>query len=199
MITLCMDTSHQFLVLAILEDDKVLASVSEICLKKQSEFIFPRLISLFDKVHLTPEDVNQVVITKGPGSYTGIRIAMTIAKVFCSRKEIPLYTLSSLQLIAGKMANCRVLLDARSGRAYTGLYHHGILEGDIQVSTLEEIQVLLKENEILLGDGHLLGREDYYPDMPSSFLALKDQWEKVEHIHTLTPEYLKKSEDYMVK
>ena len=44
MITLCMDTSHVFLVLGIIEDDRVIASVQKECWKKQSEEIFPQLI-----------------------------------------------------------------------------------------------------------------------------------------------------------
>ena len=111
MITLCMDTSHIYLVLALIRDDQVIARVQEECWKKQSEEIFPQLIGMMKKVQLEPEDIDQIVISEGPGSYTGVRIAMTVAKVISALRRLPLYTVGTLQLYAGR-EDCRVLLDA---------------------------------------------------------------------------------------
>ena len=117
MITLCMDTSHIYLVLALIRDDQVIARVQEECWKKQSEEIFPQLIGMMKKVQLEPEDIDQIVISEGPGSYTGVRIAMTVAKVVSALRKLPLYTIGTLQLYAGR-EDCRVLMDARGKRAY---------------------------------------------------------------------------------
>lgn len=95
MITLCMDTSHVFLALALIRDDTLIASVCEQCWKRQSEEIFPKLIAMCEDAGVTPDDISQVVISKGPGSYTGVRIAMTVAKVLCAMKNIPLYTVGT--------------------------------------------------------------------------------------------------------
>lgn len=198
MITLCMDTSQQFLVLVLLKDYKIEAQSSTTCFKKQSETIFPELIRLCDSVSIQPEDIDEIVITKGPGSYTGVRIAMTIAKVFCTMKKIPCYTLGTLQLYSGKSDDCFVLLDARSKRAYFANYKSGQLIGDIAAYPIDEIQQKL-DNRPVFGDTSLIGREDNYPDLAQSFLDLKDSWELVENIHCLVPEYLKSSEEYLVK
>ena len=114
MITLAMDTSHVFLVLALIKDDQLVDSVQKKCWKRQSEEIFPCLMDMMDRNGLKPDDIDAMVITEGPGSYTGVRIAMTIAKVFCVMKEKPLYTIGTLQLFAGRR-NGRVILDARGG------------------------------------------------------------------------------------
>ena len=122
-----MDTSHVYLVLALIKDDQLIAKYSAECWKKQSEEIFVRLIEMCEKVNVTPEMIDQICISKGPGSYTGVRIAMTVAKVFCAMKNVPLYTIGTLQLYAGNRS-CRVIMDARS-------------KGHIQMSLKTEIRL----------------------------------------------------------
>jgi tRNA threonylcarbamoyladenosine biosynthesis protein TsaB len=77
-----------------------------------------------DAAGLKPMDIDQCVITDGPGSYTGVRIAMTVAKVMCAMRSLPLYTLGTLQLYAGR-ETCTVLLDARGKRAYAASFENG--------------------------------------------------------------------------
>lgn len=195
MITLCMDTSHVFLVLALIQDDKVIAKTQLQCWKKQSEELFPELAKLMDSVSLQPEDIDSVVITEGPGSYTGVRIAMTVAKVFCAMREIPIYTIGTLQLYAG-LETCRVILDARGQRVYTGVFQNGKTLSGPEVVAIDDLP---KESLQIIGDGHLLNKEDVYPDLAENFLKLKDEWTKAENVHFVKPEYLKSNESYLVK
>ena len=127
MITLCMDTSTQYLVIALIRDDQIVAKFQEKCWKKQSEELFPRLMDLMKEAGLEPEDIGQVVVSEGPGSYTGVRIAMTVAKVFCAMRNLPIATVGTLQLFAGMEPRARVVLDARGGRVYTAVYEYGVL------------------------------------------------------------------------
>ena len=193
MITLCMDTSHTWLVIGLIKDDQVIGKVQEKCWKKQSEELFPRLTALMNDCHLQPEDIDQIVISKGPGSYTGVRIAMTVAKVFCAMADKPIYTVSTLLLYAGKK-NCRVVTDARGKRVYTCLF--------FDCKALEEERAVEIENlEIgdvnIVGDGALVGRQDEWPDIVDNFLELKDEWEKHDNVHLVVPEYLKSSASYL--
>lgn len=193
---LCMDTSTGFLAIGIIADDRVAAGMQEVCWKKQSEEIFPSLNKLLSECGLSAQDIDGIVISRGPGSYTGVRIAMSIAKVWAAVKRIPLYTVSTLQLYAGRCRNCRVLVDARGGRAYTALYDNGDVIGTEEVLEIDEIHA---ENETVIGDGHLIGRDDVQPDICANFLALKDLWVRSENVHTLVPEYLKPAAAYLVK
>ena len=197
MITLCMDTSHVYLVLALYKDDQLIASDCEECWKKQSEKIFPKLIAMCEEAKISADDITQVVISKGPGSYTGVRIAMTVAKVFCALKNIPLYTVGTLQLYAGNRS-CRVIIDARSKRAYTNVYEEGNALGEDSVKDCEEIRSEY-HGETVIGDGHLIGLEDVWCNIAENFMIVKDKWEKQENVHLTVPEYLKPSEAYMLK
>jgi tRNA threonylcarbamoyladenosine biosynthesis protein TsaB len=196
MITLCIDTSHTWLLLGLIQDDRMLAKVQEPCWKKQSEEIFPKLIKMMDEQKLEPENIDQIVISEGPGSYTGVRIAMTIAKVFCAMRDLPLYTVGTLQLYAG-MEKCRVITDARGKRVYTCTYENGRATGRLEAVEIAELSI--DPNEKVIGDGELVGRENVWPDIAENFLALQKEWKKAENVHLVVPEYLKPSESYLVK
>lgn len=193
MITLCMDTSHTWLVIGLIKDDQVIGKVQEKCWKKQSEELFPRLTALMNDCHLQPEDIDQIVISKGPGSYTGVRIAMTVAKVFCAMADKPIYTVSTLLLYAGKK-NCRVVTDARGKRVYTCLFFDGKALEEERAVEIENLEI---DDVNIVGDGALVGRQDEWPDIVDNFLELKDEWEKHDNVHLVVPEYLKSSASYL--
>lgn len=193
MITLCMDTSHTWLVIGLIKDDQVIGKVQEKCWKKQSEELFPRLTALMNDCHLQPEDIDQIVISKGPGSYTGVRIAMTVAKVFCAMADKPIYTVSTLLLYAGKQ-NCRVVTDARGKRVYTCLFFDGKALEEERAVEIENLEI---GDVNIVGDGALVGRQDEWPDIVDNFLELKDEWEKHDNVHLVVPEYLKSSASYL--
>ena len=192
MITLCLDTSHTYLVVALIQDDTLLDSYSEPCPKQQSEKVFPVMIELLEKNHLGRDDIDQVVITKGPGSYTGVRIAMSIAKVLRSIKHIPLYTIGTLRLYAGDK-KCRVVLDARGKRAYTAVYENGKEIEAPNVKAIDEIS----ESGMIVGDGALFGKDNDYEDLAENFLLTKPEWHLEENVHLVVPDYLKDKDAYL--
>ncbi len=198
MLTLCMDTSHTLLAVSLIDENQVVAKIQRECWKKQSEEIFPALEELLKESNKTVEDIDSIAITEGPGSYTGVRIAMTIAKVFAATKKIDLYTISTLQLYAGNLENCLVLLDARGSRVYSAAYNNTQNTLPLAIRTIDEAKDICSTYTII-GDGHLVGKEDYYPDVAENFLNLKSEWEKGENVHLVVPEYLKPSESYLVK
>ncbi len=198
MLTLCMDTSHTLLAVSLIDENQVVAKIQRECWKKQSEEIFPALEELLKESNKTVEDIDSIAITEGPGSYTGVRIAMTIAKVFAATKKIDLYTISTLQLYAGNLENCLVLLDARGSRVYSAAYNNTQNTLPLAIRTIDEVKDICSTYTII-GDGHLVGKEDYYPDVAENFLNLKSEWKKSENVHLVVPEYLKPSESYLVK
>lgn len=196
-----MDSAHRHLVIVLLEDGEVKAGKALSCWKQQSETLFPELIACMDSIGWKADDLDEVMITDGPGSYTGVRIAMAVAKVLCTRKHIPLYCISTLQLYAGVNDHVFVMLDARSSRAYAGCLHKGAFEKEECILTLDEIKAYLKDHPELkvIGDVSLINRETTEIDFIENFKALRSQARKVENIHILTPRYLKDQAAYMVK
>lgn len=197
MISLCMDSAYKQLVLGLYEDDALLAGISLEAFKKQSETIFVELNKLLEQTKLDYKDIDRIVITKGPGSYTGIRIAMTIAKVLCSQMHKELYTISTMQLYAGLEPSANVILDARSHRAYVAHLEKGKIIGGTQILDLEEVKKFLEAHPgKVFGDALLSETET--SDFLKNFIDLKAEYQKVENIHALVPDYLKESDAYKV-
>lgn len=198
--TLCMDSAHKHLIFVLLEDGKVVASLAQECWKRQSETLFPMLIALMEEAKWSADDIDEVVITDGPGSYTGVRIAMTVAKVLCTRKHIPLYCISTLQLYAGMQPNTFVMLDARSSRAYTALLDEGKFILEEGIMTLDEVKEYLKDKDVcVVGETELINLPHIEVDFVENFKNMRSLARPIENIHTLTPRYLKENDAYMVK
>lgn len=198
--TLCMDSAHKYLTLVLLENGEVKASISYICWKKQSEAFFPELINLMNTIGWNSDDLDEVVISDGPGSYTGVRIAMSIAKVLCTMKNLPLYCLSTLQLYAGIHKDTFVVLDARSQRVYCALLDQGIFKTEEMILTIEEAIDMIKGKDVrICGDTDVIELNSENVDFVQNFKALRPFARYVENIHALTPRYLKEQDAYKVK
>ena len=190
---LCMDSAYKHLILGCYENDILIDGIAIEAFKKQSETIFVELNQLLNKVGWDYQDLDQVIITKGPGSYTGIRIAMTIAKVLCSQMNIECYTISTMQLYAGKETK-NVILDARGKRAYVAHVEKG-KQPNVRILSIEDIPSFLEAYPApLVGDGYLLQQECETPNFLENFICVSR--EKVGNIHALVPDYLKESDAY---
>lgn len=197
MISLCMDSAYKQLVLGLYKEDTLLAGISLEAFKKQSETIFVELNKILEQANLDYKAIDRVVITRGPGSYTGIRIAMTIAKVLCSQMHKELYTISTMQLYAGLEPSANVILDARSHRAYVAHLEKGKIIGGTQILDLEEVKKFLEAHPgKVFGDALLSETET--SNFLKNFIELKAEYQKVENIHALVPDYLKESDAYKV-
>ncbi|AZB41395.1 tRNA (adenosine(37)-N6)-threonylcarbamoyltransferase complex dimerization subunit type 1 TsaB [Bacillus sp. FJAT-42376] len=123
---LAIDTSNDTLGIALLSDGVVSGEIITHLKKNHSIRAMPAVEQLLKECAVTPADLTAIIAASGPGSYTGVRIGMTIAKTLAWSLSIPLFTVSSLESLAanGKYFNGLIcpLFDARRGRVYTGLY-----------------------------------------------------------------------------
>lgn len=123
---LAMDTSNQALGVALLKDGQLIGEVMTNLKKNHSVRLMPAINQLMHDVDMTPQDLDKIVVAKGPGSYTGVRIGLTTAKSMAWALDIPLAGISSLEVLAwqGYFYNSYIcpFFDARRGLVYTGLY-----------------------------------------------------------------------------
>lgn len=193
MYSLFIDTAYKYLSVAIAKDNEIIASFSNECFKKQSEQLFVVLDDLFNKANINKKDIEEVYITEGPGSYTGVRIGMTLAKVLCEVRKIKLFTISTLKLYAGNNEKTMVIMDARANRAYVGIYDKGECILEDTALPLQDIDP--KDYNVIL-DGELIGKPSKAPDIIDCFIKCKDSFKEVKDINYLTPKYLKESDAY---
>ena len=196
MYTVGVDTSHQFLLLALLKDDRLVEGIQLDCFKHQSEYLIPEISKLLDRHGFEASDIDSFVVAQGPGSYTGVRIGMTMAKVLGSLMNRDVYTLSTLQLYAG-LEDCYVIMDARAKRVYVGRYKDGKPLMEDTIYTNDRMKEIIDSGANVIGDLHLFGQEDRYGDLAQHFADLREFWQKVDNVDLLTPTYLKSSEEYL--
>lgn len=126
MIWLGIETSNAPLSIAIVKDGKVLVEVVQNLKLTHSATAMPTIEELFKKASLKPTDIDAIAVSQGPGSYTGLRIGVTIAKTLAWTLQKPLVGVSSLKVLA---ANVDVtdgvvcsLIDARRQHVYAAVY-----------------------------------------------------------------------------
>ena len=124
---LAFDTSSKALSLAILEDKQVLAETTINIKKNHSITLMPAIDFLMGSLDWTPKDLDRIVVAQGPGSYTGLRIAVATAKTLAHTLKIELVGVSSLLALVPEQAEGLVIpvMDARRNNVYAGFYQSG--------------------------------------------------------------------------
>ena len=198
---LYIDTSSSYLYSAIVEDDKLIASVSEEYGQSLSEIALPKIVEMFDKNNLSPEFVDKIIVVNGPGSFTGIRIGITIAKVYAWTKKIPITTITSLEAMSVSSKEKKVhvpMLNARRGYVYAAIYdeNNNVIRKPEHVKweVLKEDLDKISEYEIISNDEFDWEVEEnhYVPDFVAIVTKYKDKEDM--NPHAVNPDYLKLTE-----
>ena len=191
--SLILDTSNRLLCVGVADEDKVLSKIQYEAWQRQSEFCLKEVEKVLNENNLTARQINRIVVTIGPGSYTGVRIALTIAKTLAMVNDCPICAISSLQAMCGNKGKKISLMDARSKRAYIGIYEDGKEVEKNKVLPLVEISEIIKNNPDfeVVGDANLLGLETKEIDMIENMFELSKGIEDVDNTYTLVPNYLK--------
>ena len=121
------DTSSKALTLAILEDETLLAQMTLNIKKNHSITLMPAIDFLMNSLDMKPTDLDRIAVAQGPGSYTGLRIAVATAKTLAHTLKIELVGVSSLQALVPERAEGLVIpvMDARRNNVYAGFYQSG--------------------------------------------------------------------------
>jgi tRNA threonylcarbamoyl adenosine modification protein YeaZ len=118
---LVIDSSTPILFLGLFNHGQPLDSAVETLDRQQSEWMVPKVISFLGRHQLKLSDLDAVVVGDGPGSFTGVRLSLTLVKTLGLFKPITIYPISSLQLFAIEPLSV-VWMDARGERMYLGVY-----------------------------------------------------------------------------
>lgn len=198
---LYVDTSSDYLYSGIVINDVLVSECQEKLGKDLSKEALPKIIGVFKKANITPKDLDKIIVVTGPGSFTGIRIGVTIAKTIAWSLNIPIVPISGLtaMAISNKQEGYSMpLIDARRGFVYGALYDNNIH------SIVEDSHILLEElvkkcydyrpitvitnNEIVTN----YNVNGYEPDILKIVTYFKNK--EGLNPHMINPIYLKKTE-----
>ena len=204
---LAFDTSSKALSLAILEDKQILAETTINIKKNHSITLMPAIDFLMESLDWTPKDLHRIVVAEGPGSYTGLRIAVATAKTLAHTLNIELVGMSSLlALVPYQQEGLFVpLMDARRNNVYAGFYKNAkpvmpeahqsfeeVLEkvkGASQVTFVGEVGAFVEQIQ------EHLPRTNYKETLPNAANLALLAWDKeADSLHDFVPNYLKRVE-----
>ena len=189
---LFIDTATKYLCIGIAKDNNVIYKFQQEAIKQQSELTIPFLQKALKENNMELKDIDEVVVTIGPGSFTGIRIGMCVAKVLASLNNIPLKAISSLNSYAS-MGKKIVILDAKAKRVYLGIYNNNVKVIDecvVEIQTLKEMLKDYPDYDVVL-DSHLIDLESEEIDVIENMNRISLNSEVCENIDSLVPIYLK--------
>jgi tRNA threonylcarbamoyladenosine biosynthesis protein TsaB len=146
MIVLSIDSATESASCAILNDEKLLGEISLNNKKQHSVVLMPLVDNLLKNLQLTINDIDGYIVSKGPGSFTGLRIGMSMVKGLSQGSKKPFVSVSSLDALAYNMAYtdgiiCPIL-DALRDNVYTALYS---FEGDSLVKQTDYMALHIDE------------------------------------------------------
>lgn len=217
---LAIDSSNFPLGIALIADGKVIAERITNLPKNHSTRVMPAIVELMQECEIKPENLTKIVVANGPGSYTGVRIGVTIAKSLAWTLGIPITTVSSLKVLAatgGRNYNSYLspIIDARRGNVYAGLYKFvnnklQVIIPDQYVSFIDWLEKLkqfdsevmfvgndiVKHNEALAKEKDLQFKIAFQTNnnpRPSE-LALLGIDKQAEDVHFVVPNYLRLAE-----
>ena len=196
---LYIDTTTSYLYTGIVSNNKLLKEIKEDCGKDLSKSALNKIKEMLDSLKLRPSDLNRIIVVNGPGSFTGIRIGVTIAKTLAYSLNIPIITVSSLEamMISSDSLNYKVpIIDARRGYVYAAIYdkdNNTILPE--QYINLEALKVAcdnLIDDYDFIGNGFTFTAHEYNPNILKIVNTFCDR-ESI-NPHLVNPIYLKKTE-----
>lgn len=164
---LAIDASTEFSSIALNLGEEIL--VEELSSQKtHAQLLLPMIEKLLTQAGVEIADLDGIVFGCGPGSFTGLRIACSIAKGLAYPRQIPLYPVSSLLAIASLAREHHpdspvlAVLDARMQEMYWAYYPQGILQAEDRLHAVKDITIPSTQNLILAG----VGMDLYWQDFP---------------------------------
>ena len=191
---LCMDTSGQFCTVGVVsyspidggnsegaralytpDSIKVMAETVMPMTRGHAEHIMPAIVNILKLTHRHVADLDGVVATVGPGTFTGIRIALSTAKGLCLPHKIPCIGVDNAHAVIGgavaggiNVNSCMVIGETKRTDYYVSPYQNGVINGH-QSLLFDDIIKLLDRDMPIIGDGverFMAQWLDVYPDTP---------------------------------
>ena len=164
--------------------------------KYHSAFLMSTLQEILSVNNIKPQDVNLIAVNVGPGSFTGIRACVTVARVMAQQLNCKAVGVSSLEILAQiAPKNPLIALDARKNCAY--LYCDGEIKGAVQIEEVQKIinsgdYTVITDNKLKPLLGGKSYQEEAYPlgEILADLAEKKDDegnWRKLKPLYIQPP------------
>ena len=157
---LAIDTATRYASVALYGEMGILAEVTWRSANNHSVELVPTIAEMLKRQRLSISAISALAVAQGPGSFTGLRIGMSVAKGFCFGLDIPLVAVPTLEITAYATGNpgCPVwaVLEAGRGRICVATYRFEeglpVPQGSLQVVRVEEWFPAISEPVLVAGE-----------------------------------------------
>lgn len=194
--SILIDTSTANVTISIVYDNKVLYCYSDEIKNDMSSRILSIIDMALNKTNLKVKDLDKIFVINGPGSFTGIRIGVTIAKIISWALKIDVVPLSSLELMATTPLDTNYIvpmIDAKRGNVFAGIYDKAlnVIKEDSLVN-LNNLVHSFDDNYTLVSYDNILNSTR--PRVDVLKIISKHSSDKGINPHRLSANYLKLTE-----
>ncbi len=195
---LFLDTASFYVNIAIIVDNKIVAQFSELNNQKLSENVFVYIDKIFKESNIKMNEIDKVFIVNGPGSFTGVRVGLTIAKTMAWTLKIPIIPISTLEFYATTKTDKEYIIpfiNDRNGFLYAGVYdqklNNKITDKFLHMSELlKEIKDI--KDCVMVGYDKLDTKiEVIEPELEYLKIIKKHENDESANSHLIKPNYLK--------
>ena len=198
MISLFIDTSLTSVSISIVKDDKILSLIQKDIPNMHSVFVTKFVKEVIDEAKIDANDVDNIMVVNGPGSFTGVRIGVTVAKTYgyLIKKEItPVSSLKSLAISSNHSGIVMSLVPANKSNYYVGVYDkdYNELEKERFITKEEILELCNKYNPYVVGvDTSVIGKYKINKQKLDVLRIVKYYLDKDKvSYHKILPNYLK--------
>ena len=161
MLTLAFDCSTSSMSIVLVDNEKILGEKNYLQEAKHSEMLVLEIKNLLDANKITFNDLDLIVGTNGPGSYTGIRVALAVLKIIKITIPKPILTVNCCEVLAYKYSKnyskINVAIQANKDEVYFAKYvANNNFEEVVSpiISNVSDIILEIKEEEFLCGSAN---------------------------------------------
>lgn len=195
--TLLINTCTNRIIVAIADENTIFSFCNKFVENQMSNVIMEYVQKAFNEAKLEPNEIDKIIITVGPGSYTGIRIGVTIAKTFAWALKKEIVPISSLEMMISGYETDELLIpyiNARRNCVFAGIYDSklNLINSDKYINLDELKKSIEGKKYIFVSDDDLV--ESEAPKIDILKIVNKYKNDKGINPHSLNPVYLKNTE-----
>ena len=150
MYSLFIDTHDLDLVIALYKDKKLKDKEIKESLRNHSDYTMPIIDEIIKRNNIGVHDIKEILVINGPGSFTGVRIGVTIAKMLAYTLNVPIKSIDSITMygISDNDTNKKLVLIPDVKGSYGGVFENNKLIGKLFYKSKAELEEYIKENNI---------------------------------------------------
>ena len=150
--TLFISTYDNLITIALLEDKKLIQIKEQQSMRSHSEYLMPLINEILKENNLIAQDLNEIIAINGPGSFTGIRLGITVAKTLAYTLNIPIKLITTIEALGISNANLdkKIITVADPKGKYYGIFENNQLIETLTYLNDSSFEDFLKENTDLL-------------------------------------------------